>query len=90
MRLPLALVLLMAAAPLAAETVVVNDQLQLRPVTREMPARGITMSAVEMRFGAPQTRHAAVGQPPISRWDYAGFSVYFEHEYVLHSVATGG
>lgn len=90
MRLPLALVLLMAAAPLAAETVVVNDQVQLRPVTREMPARGMTMSGVETRFGAPQTRHAAVGQPPISRWDYAGFSVYFEHEYVLHSVATGG
>jgi hypothetical protein len=90
MKLPLALVLLLAAAPLAAETVVVNDQLEVRAATREMPARGMDMGAVETHFGAPQTRHAAVGQPPITRWDYPGFSVYFEYKHVVHSVATGG
>jgi hypothetical protein len=90
MKLPLALVLLLAAAPLAAETVVVNDQVQVRATSREMPAKGSTMSAVETRFGAPATRHAAVGEPPITRWDYDGFSVYFEYQHVVHSVATGG
>ena len=39
MKLPLALVLLLATAPLAAETVVVNDQVQLRASGRELPAR---------------------------------------------------
>lgn len=52
----------------------------------ERPARGSSMSAVEARFGAPASRHAAVGDPPITRWDYAQFSVFFEHDKVLHAV----
>ena len=28
--------------------------------------------------------------PPITRWDYEGFSVYFEHQHVIHAVAHGG
>jgi len=90
MKFPLVLVLLLAAAPLSAEIVVVNDQVELRTATVEMPARGMDMGAVEKRFGAPQARHAAVGQPPITRWDYPGFSVYFEYQHVVHSVASGG
>jgi hypothetical protein len=54
-----------------------------RPAT---PARGSTMNAVESKFGAPATKHAAVGQPPITRWDYAQFSVFFEHDRVIHAV----
>jgi hypothetical protein len=46
------------------------------------------MADVESRFGAPATRHATVGQPPITRWDYADFSVYFEFERVIHAVAV--
>lgn len=52
----------------------------------ERPNRGITMSAVQSRYGEPVTRHAAVGQPPITRWDYAQFAVYFENDHVLHAV----
>ena len=51
------------------------------------PQRGMTMRAVERSWGAPNTRRAAVGDPPISRWDYAGFTVYFEHNRVIHAVA---
>jgi len=29
-----------------------------------------------------------VGKPPISRWEYPGFVVYFEHEHVIHSVVA--
>jgi len=70
-----------------AETVVVDDQVMVRASSVERPARGITMGAVEAKFGAPANRHAAVGTPPITRWDYAGFVVYFEHDRVIDAVA---
>lgn len=72
-----------------AETVVIDDQVMVRASTVERPARGITMGAVEAKFGSPVNRHAAVGAPPITRWDYAGFVVYFEHERVIDAVAIG-
>ena len=52
------------------------------------PARGMHMSQVEARFGAPVTKHAAVGKPPITRWDYAAFSVFFEYDHVIHAVTA--
>jgi hypothetical protein len=78
-----------------ADTVVVNDQVQVRESQVDRPKRGTTMSEVEKRFGAPVTRHPAVGggspqRPPITRWDYNGFSVFFEGERVIHSVVTNG
>jgi hypothetical protein len=90
MKRSLALLLALAATPLIAETLVVDSQVQMRPVSRELPKRGANMSAVEAQFGAPRARHAAVGQPPITRWDYDGYSVYFESARVIHAVATGG
>ena len=51
----------------------------------ERPQRGMSMDAVENRFGEPMARVPAVGQPPISRWEYAEFIVYFEHNLVLHA-----
>lgn len=50
------------------------------------PVRGSSMSAVEARFGAPTQRYEAVGKPPITRWDYPGFSVFFEYSHVIHAV----
>ena len=84
-----------AAGAAVADTVVVNDQVQVRESQVERPKRGLTMGEVEKHFGAPVTRHPAVGgsssqQPPITRWDYNGFSVFFEHDRVIHAVATGG
>jgi hypothetical protein len=70
-----------------AETIVVDDKVALRESATEVPARGSPMKAVEARFGAPANRHAAVGKPPITRWDYPAFSVYFEHDHVVHAVA---
>jgi hypothetical protein len=51
------------------------------------PARGMTQSKVESEFGTPSSRVAAVGDPPISRWEYPGFVVYFEYDKVIHAVA---
>jgi len=85
--------LLCAAAPAGvayAETIVVNDQIMVRESSVERPARGSTMRSVEARFGAPRMRHPTVGDPPITRWDYDSFSVFFEHDRVIHAVAVGG
>ena len=82
------------ASAAVADTVVVNDQVQVRESHADVPKRGLTMNDVERHFGAPVTRHPAVGgasaqQPPITRWDYNGFSVFFEHDRVIDSVVTG-
>lgn len=50
------------------------------------PARGMSMDRVEERFGAPVSRGGTVGEPPISRWEYTDFVVYFEHQHVIHAV----
>jgi hypothetical protein len=50
------------------------------------PSRGMSMAKVEAAFGAPTNRVPAVGEPPIARWEYPAFVVYFEHDRVLHSV----
>ncbi|MFP3874053.1 MAG: phosphodiesterase [Thiohalophilus sp.] len=52
-----------------------------------LPGRGMSMSAVEERFGTPRTKHNEVGDPPITRWVYPDFTVYFEHQYVINAVA---
>jgi hypothetical protein len=79
-----------AAGSALAETIVVNDTVQVRESQINRPKGGSTMSEVEKRFGAPLNRHPTVGQPPITRWDYSDFSVFFEHDRVIHSVVTGG
>ena len=67
------------------------DDLQMpssESATAERPARGLTMDKVEAKFGAPSRRDPAVGEPPITRWEYPGFVVYFERDRVIHAVAT--
>jgi hypothetical protein len=73
-----------------AETVADGDQVMVRESDIARPSRGMTMQAVESKFGAPQERHAAVGEPPISRWDYPGFKVFFEKDRVIHAVVDPG
>lgn len=62
--------------------------------TIDKPAKGSTMTAVERHYGAPLKKYPAVGgghpqQPPITRWDYAGFTVFFEHDHVVDAVIPG-
>lgn len=61
---------------------VAGEQLE-RPAT---PTRGMSKAQVAQRFGTPNTKTPAVGEPPISRWVYDAYTVVFEHEYVLHAV----
>lgn len=52
------------------------------------PSRGMSMEKVEATYGAPTRKVAPVGQPPIERWEYPSFTVYFEFSRVIHSVAA--
>ena len=50
------------------------------------PTRGMSQARVEANFGTPQSRVSPVGDPPISRWEYSSFVVFFEYDKVIHSV----
>jgi hypothetical protein len=52
----------------------------------DVPVNGMTTAEVRARYGEPVTVHAAVGDPPITRWDYSQWSVYFEYDLVLFTV----
>lgn len=68
-----------------------GDQATTAPAAQAqagIPMRGLSMAQVEKRFGAPADRMAAIGQPPITRWVYPSFVVYFEYNIVIHAVGT--
>ena len=50
------------------------------------PASGVSQESVEAAYGSPIAKKAAVGDPPISSWEYEGFVVFFEYDRVIHSV----
>ncbi len=50
------------------------------------PASGVSQENVEAAYGSPISKQDAVGEPPISSWEYAGFVVFFEYDRVIHSV----
>lgn len=57
-----------------------------RAKTQTLPRKGSTMDQVEATFGAPTNKREAVGQPPITRWEYPTFIVYFEYRHVINAV----
>ena len=86
----LAITGLAGLAPICrADIVASEDGIAVRDAGVAAPARGMTMTQVASKFGTPVTKLAAVGNPPISRWEYPGFVVYFERDRVLHSVVSG-
>lgn len=73
--------------PVAADEVVIPvGQQASDKASIERPTVGITKDVVRERFGDPTEWNDAVGEPPISSWEYQDFIVYFEHDLVLHSV----
>lgn len=52
----------------------------------ERPKTGISKNQVLNKYGEPLSRKPAVGEPPISSWEYEKFTVYFEYDHVIHSV----
>jgi hypothetical protein len=83
--------LALASAPVAADTLLIERVGSEQGMN--LPPRGISMAQVEARYGAPQQKLAPVAgpgprsrNPPITRWVYPGFVVYFEHNHVVDAV----
>ena len=74
-----------AATTLQADTLSIIDNPNQAKLS--LPQRGLSMAAVEEQFGPPASIVEAIGQPPITRWIYPDFTVYFEDIYVIHPVA---
>ena len=80
---------LFVAAPVVHADTVTLGQTNVRAISA--PERGLSMNQVEKRFGAPQAKLPARGgdtalHPVINRWQYNGFTVYFERNRVIDVV----
>jgi hypothetical protein len=75
-------------APLRADVLLIEEVRQSERM--KLPENGASMEEVRARYGDPANASAAVGDPPISRWDYDRWSVYFEYETVLFTVLHKG
>ena len=87
-RIVFAVLLLVAAAAASADVLLIDEVRQVDKMS--LPDNGLSKSDVEAKYGAPQQKRGAVGDPPISRWDYDSFSVYFEYDIVLSTVLHPG
>ncbi len=52
------------------------------------PKNRMKMQRVKDIFGAPKQALKAVGRPPIIRWIYDDFTVYFENNIVINTVVN--
>ena len=70
-----------------AETIVIGVG-QQGSSTKQIakPNRGMSRTDVKQQFGEPLEVIKPTAKPPIETWKYAKFSVYFEGDYVIHSV----
>lgn len=81
------LLALLAPATLFADTLTIPLGSQGADLdARNLPQKGESKRSVLERFGLADEEHRPVGQPPITRWDYRDFSVYFEYDHVINSV----
>jgi hypothetical protein len=74
------------ASPLQAETLEMPAATEAPGYSVNLPGRGMTMEQVEEKFGPPMEKLPEVGDPPIIRWIYPSYTVYFEYQYVINSV----
>ena len=87
-RMVLALMLALVAGLATADVLLIEEVRQAGRM--DVPVNGQTMDEVEAHFGAPESKTAAVGDPPITEWKYARWSVYFEYDRVLFTVLHKG
>ena len=69
-----------------ADSLLIENIDKSRAALTERPKRGMSMDTVAENWGQPAEKNAAIGEPPISRWEYSTFIVYFEHQNVIHAV----
>jgi len=87
-RIVLAFMLTLAIQAVSADVLIIDEVRQAGRM--ELPQNGQSKAAIETKFGAPTERLSAVGDPPISSWKYAQYSVYFEYDLVLFTVLHPG
>ena len=88
LRKSLLSLLLAAAFGTAQADTLLLEGIQAAEATADArPKSGATMEQVEARYGMPTEKVAPVGDPPIARWEYPGFTVFFEYDRVIHAVA---
>lgn len=84
------LALVIAAASSAQADVLLLDAISTAPPNSTdgvpRPRSGASMAQVSAQFGEPTSVKEAVGEPPITRWIYPGYTVYFEHQHVVNVV----
>ncbi len=83
---PLILVIAAATGGLAQAEEIAIPAGQQGNTAVKRPHTGLSMDQVTAKFGAPDQQLPAVGTPPITRWVYGSFTVYFEGDRVIHSV----
>jgi hypothetical protein len=83
-RFLIALACALSVSAAHADTLLIDRS--KRAESAALPRRGSLMSQVEAQFGAPTEKREPVGDPPITRWIYPAFTVYFEHDHVVHAV----
>lgn len=71
----------------AAETSSAGMNVSAGPAPADAPRGAMTMEQVRASKGDPDSILGAVGDPPITRWQYPEYVVYFEHDLVITSVA---
>jgi hypothetical protein len=84
----LTLILLASPALLPADVLLIEQVRQAGGMT--VPQNGQSKAEVEAAFGAPKDTSGPVGDPPIARWTYEHWSVYFEFDRVLFTVLNKG
>ena len=75
-------------AAIQADVLLIEEVRQAESM--QLPVNGMNKEDVRAKYGDPAQTHAAVGNPPISRWDYEQWSVYFEYDLVLSTVLKKG
>ncbi|MCA1780218.1 MAG: hypothetical protein LC637_12800 [Xanthomonadaceae bacterium] len=79
---------LVAGVSVSADVLLIEEVRER--MQRDLPSNGLAKAEVERRYGNPNQRNAPVGEPPISRWIYNDYSVYFEYDLVIESVLHHG
>ncbi len=84
-RLAIGCLCLILSGPLFADQLSVPIGSQ-GDANQSRPTNGMSTNKVEDMFGSPQNVAEPVGEPPITVWKYANYTVYFEYDLVIHTV----
>ena len=81
---------LIGASASAPADVLLLDAIQSAPPNNATgvmrPRSGSSMDVVRGGYGEPTSVKGPVGEPPITRWNYDTFTVYFEYDRVIEVV----